>query len=65
MEDFNAGSLKIRNTRGAWLAQAMEHATLDLWVISWSPMLGVEITLKKKKKENEERRGMKDGRKGM
>ena len=29
---------------GAWLAQLEEHATLDLRVVSWSPMLGVEIT---------------------
>ena len=29
---------------GAWLAQLVEHVTLELWVVSSSPMLGVEIT---------------------
>ena len=29
--------------RGAWLAQSVEHETLDLEVVSSSPMLGVEI----------------------
>ena len=33
---------------GAWLAQLEEHATLDLGVVSSSPMLSVKITLKKK-----------------
>ena len=32
--------------RGAWLAQLVEYATLDLGVMSLSPMLGVETTLK-------------------
>ena len=27
-----------------WLAWSVEHATLDLGVMSFSPMLGVEIT---------------------
>ena len=31
---------------GAWLAQSEEHVSLDLGVVSSSPMLGVEITLK-------------------
>ena len=31
---------------GAWLAQSVEHVTLDLEVVGSSPMLGVEITLK-------------------
>ena len=31
--------------RGAWLAQWVEHGTLDLGVASLSPTLGVEITL--------------------
>jgi len=31
-------------SRGTWLAQSAEHATLDLTVLSSSPMLGVEIT---------------------
>ena len=29
---------------GTWLAQTVEHVTLDLKVMSLSPMLGVEIT---------------------
>ena len=29
---------------GACLAQSVEHVTLDLGVVSSSPMLGVEIT---------------------
>ena len=29
---------------GAWLALSEEHATLDLRIMSLSPMLGVEIT---------------------
>ena len=29
---------------GAWLAQLKEHVTLDLKVMSLSPMLGVEMT---------------------
>lgn len=32
--------------RGAWLAQSVEHATLDLGVMSLSPTLGVDITKK-------------------
>ena len=30
--------------RGAWVAQSVECATLDLGVVSSSPTLGVEIT---------------------
>ena len=30
------------NHGGAWLAQLVEHATLDLSVVSLSPILGVE-----------------------
>lgn len=29
--------------RGSWLAQSVEHAALDLGVISLSPKLGLEI----------------------
>ena len=29
---------------GAWLAQSVERGTLDLRVVSLSPMLGIEIT---------------------
>jgi len=34
---------------GTWLAQSVKHVTLDLGVVSLSPTLGVEFTLKKKK----------------
>lgn len=30
--------------RGAWLAQSVEHETLDLGVVSSSPTLGAEMT---------------------
>ena len=32
---------------GAWLAQSVKHVTLDLRVVSSSPMLGIELTFKK------------------
>lgn len=32
--------------RGTWLALSVEHATLDIRVMSLSPMLVLEITLK-------------------
>lgn len=32
---------------GAWLDQLVEHETLDFRVVSLSPMVGIEITLKK------------------
>ena len=32
---------------GAWLAQSEEHVTLDLRIMSSSPMLGIEVILKK------------------
>ena len=35
--------------RGVWLAQLVKHVTLDLGVVSLSPMLGVKIIPKKKK----------------
>ena len=34
---------KVEN-RGTWLAQSVEHETLDLGIVSLSPTLGVEIT---------------------
>ena len=34
---------------GSRLAQLVEHASLDLGVMSSSPMLGTEFTLKKEK----------------
>lgn len=38
--------LQIRKLRfrGAWLAQLVEHLTLELRILSSSPMLGVEPT---------------------
>ena len=33
-----------------WLAQLVEHATLDLRVVSLSPVLGIELTKKENKK---------------
>lgn len=33
---------------GAWVAKLEERATIDLGVLSWSPTLGTEITLKNK-----------------
>ena len=30
--------------KGTWLAQSVEHLTLDLGVMSLSPMLGAELT---------------------
>lgn len=36
---------------GAWLALSVERVTLNLWVLSLSPMLDAEITLKKEKKQ--------------
>jgi len=33
---------------GTWLAQSVKHVTPDLGVVSWSPTMGVEITLKNK-----------------
>lgn len=38
---------KIVSSRGNWLAQLVEHLTLDLRVIGLSPTLGVELTFKK------------------
>ena len=37
-----------REGRGAWLAQLVEHVTLDLGVVSPSPTVDIGITLKKK-----------------
>jgi len=34
----------IKEYWGAWLAQSVEHTTLDLGVVSSSPTLGVEVT---------------------
>ena len=37
-------SIETRYTRGALMAQWVKHATLDLGVVSLSPILGVEVT---------------------
>ena len=47
------GNVKGRDARlsrrfwDAWLAQSVEHVTLDLRVLSSSLMLGIEMTFKK------------------
>ena len=48
---------------GTCLAQSVELATLDLGVVSFSPTLGVGLTLKKLKKKGRkaERKGGKEG----
>ena len=35
--------------KGTWLAQSVQHVTLDPGVVSSSPTLGIEFTEKKKK----------------
>ena len=37
-------SSRIDTTRGAWLAQLVEHETLNLTVVNLNPALDVEIT---------------------
>ena len=37
------------NEKGPWLAQALEHATLDLGVVSSSPTLSKRLLIKKTK----------------
>ena len=44
----------IDHLRGTWLAHLVEHATLDLEIVSSSPTLGTEIALKKKKSKRKE-----------
>ena len=39
-------ALKIELDWGTWLAQSVEHVTLDLRVVSSCPTLGVKITYK-------------------
>ena len=41
--DFQMG-FRVRQVGGAWLAQSVEHATLDLGVMSLSPVLGIDLT---------------------
>lgn len=44
---------KETDAQGTWLAQSLEHAALDVGVVSLIPMLGVELPLKdNSKKEN-------------
>ena len=46
--------LKTTDTWDAWLAQSVEHATLDLRVVSLGPTCGVEFTYNKKLKKKKE-----------
>ena len=39
---------KSSKRSSSWLAQSVEHVTLDLEVVSSSPTLGIEITFKKR-----------------
>lgn len=41
---------KIAKILGCWLVRWVRHGTLDLQVVSLSPTLGIEISLKRKKK---------------
>ena len=36
--------LRENNYGGAWLAQLVEHVTLDLGIVSSSPTIGIEPT---------------------
>ena len=42
--------------RDTWLAWSVEHVTVDFRVMSSSPTLGLELTLKKKRKERNKKR---------
>ena len=42
--------------QGAWLSQSAEDVTLDLWVVSSSPMMGIEITFLKNHLKNYQKR---------
>lgn len=39
-----ANSSSYKEVGGAWLAQSVQHATLDLRIVSSGPMLDVEFT---------------------
>lgn len=41
----------LKSNQSSWLAQSLEHATLELRVVRSGPMLGVEITPNLRKKE--------------
>lgn len=43
-------ALKFSKHRGTWLVQSVEYEIFDLGVLSSGPTLGVEITLKAKRK---------------
>lgn len=43
-KDLGAKKKKKKRLRGTWLAQPVEHATLDLGVVSLSLTLGTERT---------------------
>ena len=55
---MNNWKLKLEKKWGTWLAQLVEHMTLDLRIVSLSPMFGcrdyLKINLKKKKKRKED-----------
>lgn len=40
---------------GSWLAHSVERVTLNFGVVSSNPTLGIEITLKRKKKRKKNR----------
>ena len=44
MTGFAHGVRCVVGEQGAWLAQSVQHSTLDLRVVSSSPMLGREFT---------------------
>ena len=46
--DSTPRPLKMSLNKGAWLAQSIEHVTLDLRVVSSSSTLDVEATPKEK-----------------
>ena len=41
--EIQLGDMKAKFLGGTWLAQWVEHMTVDLGVMSLSPKLGVEI----------------------
>ena len=42
--NLNSKDLSLVDSWGAWLDQWVEHETLDVGVISLSPMFGAEMT---------------------
>ena len=43
---------KVVNMRGAWQAQLVEHATLDLEAVILNPTLGADLTYIRTSKNN-------------